>query len=184
MSVFIIYASPNPNGVCAQCAAEMAGAFAANGLEVQTLQLQTASLQPCRCCGTGWGSCTHGQCVLDDAFETIYETMRDAEALVLITPVYWHDLAEPLKLLLDRVRRCDLRGGNHWLKGKKTLIAAVAKGTSNGIIHCLDNLGYTLNHLELDVRDRLPVTAFSRAYMLPALRGAAESLAALLRAEQ
>lgn len=50
---------------------------------------------------------SEGRCVINDDFSEDYQRLVSAEAIVWITPVYWHDLAENLKAFLDRLRRCE-----------------------------------------------------------------------------
>ena len=117
-----------------------------------------------------------GRCVINDDFSEDYQRLVSAEAIVWITPVYWHDLAENLKAFLDRLRRCETRR-NHFLKGKKSLLVACAGGTGLGAIQCLDRLEDTLGHMDIVAVDRLPIIRFNREYMLPALLGAGRAFA-------
>ena len=81
-------------------------------------------------------------------------------------------MAEPLKALLDRVRRCDCKV-NHALNGKKAMIVACAGGSGNGAVRCLGLMEDTLKHMGMDVRERIPVTRFSSSYMPKAIQSAA-----------
>lgn len=177
MSIIIIYASPNKSGKCSEFSNIMRTAFQSKNLDTEIIELTECHLQSCICCANGWGTCQNGYCNQDLNFQNLYLKMKNADALVFISPVYWHDISEPLKILLDKVRRCDLREGNHWLKDKTSIFICIAKGTSNGIMHCMDSLGYTLNHLNLNVRDRIPVTSFSYEYMTAAAYAAALKMA-------
>ena len=112
-----------------------------------------------------------------DDFSEDYQRLVSAEAIVWITPVYWHDLAENLKAFLDRLRRWETRR-NQFLKGKKSLLVACAGGTGRGAIQCLDRLEDTLGHMDIVAVDRLPIIRFNREYMLPALLGAGRAFAA------
>ena len=62
-------------------------------------------------------------------------TAAAKDRIVLITPVYWHDLAENLKCLLDRMRRCET-DHNYHLQGKQCMLIACAGGTGLGAIQC------------------------------------------------
>lgn len=177
MSVLVINGSPNKDGRCAQCAVRLAKGFESKGHAVETVCLYDVKMGICNSCGTGWGNCAQGSCVLEDDFAALYESMSKAEAVCFVTPVYWHDLSEAMKMLVDRIRRCDLRaGGNHLLKGKPAIAVSVAKGTGHSGVRCLEALSYALNQLEMDVRDRILVTALSMPYMEDACEAAARTL--------
>ncbi|MDR2444221.1 MAG: NAD(P)H-dependent oxidoreductase [Deltaproteobacteria bacterium] len=85
-------------------------------------------------CGDGWGLCrSEGYSTIEDDFADIYSRFVSKNKIVLITPVYCHDLAENMKCWLDRMRRCDA-SHNYLLRGKKCLLVACAGGTGNGAI--------------------------------------------------
>ena len=169
MNVLLIWASPNADGLTAAAAKELQKGMETAGISPEMLHLNKQSIKHCLACKDGWGDCkAKGACVIEDDFAMIYEKMKDADGILFVTPVYWHDLAENLKSFLDRLRRCET-AHNHFLVGKKCLIVACAGGTGLGAIECLHNLEQTLSHMKMSVADRLPVIRVNRAYMLPAL---------------
>ncbi|MBR1896565.1 MAG: NAD(P)H-dependent oxidoreductase, partial [Pyramidobacter sp.] len=97
--------------------------------------------------------------------------MVKADGLAFVTAVYWQDLTEQFKALIDRLRRCEALT-NHDLSGKSCLLAACAGGTGRGAVNCLWNLEDSLSHMGMKAVDRLPVVQVNRGYMLDALRGA------------
>lgn len=180
MAVLVIWASPNPDGLTAAAKDSIVEGIEQAGGTVETVSLNSRAIERCRACNDGWGGCkSKGQCVIADDFYEVYQRMCDCDGIVFVTPVYWHDLAENLKSFLDRLRRCEA-SHNHFLKGKKCLLAACAGGSGNGATACLQRLEETLNHMGMTAVDRLPVIRFNRSYMLPALKQAgfcfAESL--------
>jgi multimeric flavodoxin WrbA len=44
---------------------------------------------------------------MDDDFAALHHRMLDADAYILVSPVYWGDLSETAKAFMDRVRRCE-----------------------------------------------------------------------------
>ncbi len=95
---------------------------------------------------------------------------------MLVTPVYWHDMAENMKALLDRMRRCE-PFTNHYLEGKRCMLVACAGGTGNGAVKCLRTMEETLGHMKMVPLERLPIIRFNKDYMLPALFHAGEMFA-------
>lgn len=175
MSVLVIWASPNMEGLTAAAKDKILEGLALSETSTEVVHLNRCDIKNCRACGDGWGLCrSKGQCVIKDDFAALYQQLAAADGIVWITPVYWHDLAECLKSFLDRLRRCET-GYNHLLQNKKCLLVACAGGTGLGAIECLHNMEETLRHMGMVCVDRLPVIRFNRAYMLPALIGAGQA---------
>lgn len=181
MALTIIWASPNDDGLTAAAKDQiLAGVLSAGG-DVDVLHLNKRDIRRCFICEDGWGICrSEGRCIIPDDFADIYGKVLAGEGVVWITPVYWHDLAENLKAFLDRLRRCET-GHNHLLKDRKCLLVACAGGTGRGATKALVHFEETLNHMGMIAVDRLPITQFSRGYMLPAVRQAGQSFAKSLR---
>ncbi|WP_458861948.1 flavodoxin family protein [Acidaminobacterium chupaoyuni] len=175
MSVLVIWSSPNENGLTAKCKSAAVGGVLEFNMTCDEIPLNRLSIQRCQVCDSGYGQCAEGSCVLNDEMNRVYKMMAEADGIILVTPVYWHDPSEPMQALLDRVRRCDCKK-NHWLKDKKIMLVACAGGSGNGAIHCLETLEMTMKHMGANVRERLPVTRFSQDYMPLAIRAAAWQL--------
>lgn len=176
MSIPIIWCSPNQDGLTAACKEAALRGVSSAGKSVEPIQLNALSIERCRVCGNGYGDCKEkGTCVIDDDLAEVYQKMVDAEAVVFITPVYWHDLSEPLKALMDRVRRLETVH-NHFLKEKPCIFVAAAGGSGRGTSYCMLNMEETLGHIGMVPRDRLPITRFSREYMLKAIEASAKHL--------
>ena len=173
MSMLIIWASPNQDGLTAKCKQAAVDGILEYGMECSEVHLNRLNIGRCQVCGNGFGLCsTQGTCVMDDDFNRLYALMKRSDAIVLVTPVYWHDMAEPMKALLDRVRRCATKA-ERGMEGKKILLVACAGGTGNGVVECLQSIEIVMKHMHANVRDRLPVTRFSADYMPRAIRSAA-----------
>lgn len=177
MSIMVIWASPNQDGLTANATRQIITGIQVCDQEVNEVHLNHLDMKRCLACGNGWGKCqSEGKCMLPDAFQSIYEQMVKADGIVFVTPVYWHDMAENLKSFLDRLRRCET-AYNHYLKGKPCLLVACAGGSGLGAIPCLDKLEQTLDHMKMEAIDRLPIIQFNKEYMLPALSEAGTAFA-------
>jgi multimeric flavodoxin WrbA len=158
-TVFLI-SSRNPTGQTARAAAAMAAGLEAEGAQTQTHLLPTMSLERCRQCeDNGWGICrSEGSCVIEDDFASLVEAMAAADAVVFATPVYFSDLSESLRALLDRLRRTRMSKtpqGN--LAEKPAVGICVAGGGGRGAPACATSLTEVLLRCGFDVRDVLPV---------------------------
>ena len=176
MSIAVVWASPNAEGLTAHCKEQVLKGIQRANQEAEAIQLNALKLERCRVCGGGFGACNSGGCIIEDDLESVYQKLRAADKIVWITPVYWHDIAEPLKALLDRLRRMETRH-NHALSGKPCLLIAAAGGSGNGAVRALGLLEDTLKHMQMVPLDRLPITQFSKTYMLEAMEKAAQAFA-------
>ena len=63
------------------------------------------------------------------------------------------------------------------MSGKPCLLIAAAGGSGNGAVRALGLLEDTLKQMQMVPLDRLPITQFSRVYMLEAMEKAAQAFA-------
>ena len=85
MSILFINGSPNKNGNTAKPAAKLL-----TGKEYETLELVDYKLY------------AYGQKFEDDQFSEILEKMKEADTIVIGSPVYWHNMCGAVRNLLDR----------------------------------------------------------------------------------
>jgi len=177
MKIEVIWSSPNTDGLTAAAAEQVCEGIREAGGEAVSVQLNRCEVAHCRACGNGWGRCSsEGCCVIEDDFAALYDALQVADAVVWVTAVYWHEMTEAMKAMMDRLRRCET-AHNHALKGKKCLMVACAGGSGRGAISCLYQMEEAMNHMGMVPVDRLPVTRANRAYMLPALKAAGRAFA-------
>ena len=100
MKVLIINGSPKKNGNTALAAEAMAGVFAEEGIETETVQAGSVSVSGCKGCGFCHAN---GKCVTDDIVNETAEKFREADGLVLMSPVYYASPNGNLISLLDRL---------------------------------------------------------------------------------
>lgn len=177
MKLLMIWASPNKDGLTAVATERVQHGIEQTGVSVETIHMNRLTIKHCLACKNGWGDCrAKGSCVIRDDFMDLYEKIKETEGFVLVTPVYWHDMAENLKSFLDRLRRCET-GKNHFLRNKQSMLVACAGGTGLGAISCLSHMEDVLSHMKIVTVDRLPIIQFNKAYMLPALTEAGKAFA-------
>jgi len=179
MSVIVISASPNEEGLTAACATAAVDGVRMAGGRAEEVRLNDLELGMCQACDDGWGPCrTDHACQVEDAFQALHARVLDADALVLVTPVYWHEMSESAKAFTDRLRRCEAtRGNESGLAGKPVIAVAAAGGSGSGMITCLASMERWIKHTGATVYDLLPVNRWSREYKLAAIRAASHSMA-------
>ncbi len=179
MSFLIVSASPNRDGLTAACAQAAAEGIRSAGAEVEEVRLAEAGVGMCRACGNGWGPCRQEhRCQTEDGFQQLHARAGGADGLVLVTPVYWGELAESARAFTDRLRRCEAsRGrGTSLLAGKPVIAVAAAGGSGNGTVSCLASMERWIQHVQARPFDLIPVNRWSRTYKLAAIKEAGRAM--------
>ena len=179
MKVIVISSSPNEDGLTAACAAAAAEGVRLGGGQVEEVRLNDLNVGMCQACGNGWGTClADHECQTEDDFQALHARVRQADAYVLVTPVYWGEMSESAKALTDRLRRCEAtRDDESSLFGKPVVAVAAAGGSGGGMVSCLTSMERWIGHVRARVFDLIPVNRWSRDYKLAAIRAAARAMA-------
>ncbi len=159
-NVLMILGSRNPDGQTATAAEALADGCRSAGATVDAVYLPQKQLERCRQCDDdGWGLCRRGDsCVIDDDLAPLMEAMSDADLVVVATPVYFGDLSESMKALLDRVRRVAVnRADSNPLVDKPCVGIAVAGGGGGGSFSCLYSLERILQTCGFRIVDQVSV---------------------------
>ena len=100
MKVLMINGSPRKNGNTMVALQEMQKIFEANDVEVEILHVGGMDIRGCIACG----KCERTKgCVLDGFVNEVAEKLRNADGLVLGSPVYYASAHPTLVALLDRL---------------------------------------------------------------------------------
>jgi len=174
MKILVISSSPNDDGLTSACAAAAAVGLAEAGGVVEEVCLNDLKVGMCKACDRGWGTCLEEhECQELDDFQALHAQVRQADGLVLVTPVYWGEMSESAKAFTDRLRRCEAnRDGGSALEGKPVLAVAAAGGSGGGMITCLGSMERWIQHMHARVFDLIPVNRWSRDYKLVAIHSA------------
>ena len=159
MKIAGIFGSRNPEGQTARAADALLQAMANSGWETERVLLPDKTIERCRQCDArGWGLCrSEGKCVIEDDFETLATGLRNADAALFATPVYFSDLSESIRAFLDRLRRCTRHeSGKAGIEGKPAIGVCVAGGGGGGAPACTVSLEKVLSTCGFDVVDMVP----------------------------
>jgi len=115
--VVIVMGSPRKNGNSATLAQSVAEGARAAGADVESFYLHEMDIKPCTACDVCRED-TATDCNIDDDMQSLYPKLRQADALVIASPIYWFTVAAQTKLFMDR---CYALGGpqGNALKGKR-----------------------------------------------------------------
>lgn len=100
MKVLIINGSPKKNGNTSLAVQEMEKVFTSLGVEVDNIQIGNKNIRGCIACK----KCVEtGKCVFDDAVNEIAPKFKEADGLVVASPVYYASANATLIAFLDRL---------------------------------------------------------------------------------
>lgn len=100
MKVLLLNGSPRSNGNTALALREMEEIFRENGVEPETVQVGQRDIRGCIACRR----CAElGKCVFDDAVNELAPKFREADGLVIASPVYYASANATLIACLDRL---------------------------------------------------------------------------------
>ena len=108
MKVIGIVGSPRKNGNTELLTAHTLRAISEEGLDTELIRLAGLEIKPCNACMV----CREGEsCPIEDDLFPIYLKMKEAEGIVLASPVYFGSATAQIKALLDRVGYISLAHG-------------------------------------------------------------------------
>jgi multimeric flavodoxin WrbA len=160
MNSLMICGSTNPNGQTAQAAAAFGEGLELVGFSTETIFLPKMNIECCRQCGdNGWGICrTDGKCIIPDDLAPILEKIGNADLVVFGSPVYYSDLSESMRALLDRLRRVNQNQPTRPTpQGIPAVGICVAGGGGGGAPNCCVQLEKIITTAGFDVWDMVPV---------------------------
>jgi multimeric flavodoxin WrbA len=193
MKILIISGTPKQDGICDSLVKTALAAANESGVEPEAIKLAEYNLPHCKMCGDGWGICFgKHECEFGGDFNMLQEKCREADAFIYITPVYWSEVSETLKLFLDKLRRCqatkqwnkDDKSGGSFIAGKPSILVANAGGGGGGIINTLDQMERAIAHMggnsqprgNRGVYDYIAVNRWNQEYKRESLKAAVKSM--------
>jgi len=186
MQILVLSGSRNRQGKTAQVINAILKGVTKAGGTAESLFLTELKLERCRQCNDdGWGVCrSEGRCIIEDDFASVIAKIKAADILVFANPVYFGDLSESMRVLLERFRRTRFTrppqgapgmppfGGG----GTPAIGLCFAGGSGNGTISCCASLERVLQTCGLDVVDMIPVRRQNLEFKLPLLEKVGEWL--------
>jgi len=109
MKVLIVNGSPHREGNASVAVAELARTFAAEGIVIETVELGIKRVSGCLGC---YQCAKLGKCVVGDIVNDAADKLREADGMVVVSPVYYASPNGTLVSFLDRLFlscRCDKR---------------------------------------------------------------------------
>ncbi|MFC2009042.1 flavodoxin family protein [Chloroflexota bacterium] len=114
MKALGISGSPRPDGNCMLITGHALKAMAEEGFEAELLSLAGLKILGCDAC---MACMKEERCIIEDDLMPIYEKMKEADAIIISTPVYFGSATALVKGLLERTGYI-VRNNRGTFKGK------------------------------------------------------------------
>lgn len=114
------------------------------GIETELIQLAGKVIEPCKAC---WACGSQKNCIhQNDSFHDVFEKMKEADAILLGSPVYAANISANMQALLERAAVVsDMHSEAGLFKHK--VGAAVVSARRGGALHAVDTMNHVfLNH--------------------------------------
>jgi multimeric flavodoxin WrbA len=99
LKVLGIAGSPRRNGNTDLLLQEAVKGAVSKGAESRTIVLAEMNIAPCRHCD---GCIETGRCVIDDDMQLVHQLLREADRLILASPIFFMGLTAQTKAMVDR----------------------------------------------------------------------------------
>ena len=141
MKVVAFLGSPRIDGNTELLLNETVRAARDLGHEVKVHKLNLMRIKPCQDCG---GCDKNGICIIDDDMTGVYQDIREADRIVLASPIFFFGMSAQAKAMVDRCQSfwCEkyllektIPEGPHGRKGLLILVGGMKKDIG---IHCGD----------------------------------------------
>ncbi|HOD36896.1 MAG TPA: flavodoxin family protein [Syntrophales bacterium] len=124
--VLVLLGSPRRKGNSTILAGKIAEGAKSKGASIHTVYLHGLNIEPCKACYACQKPKSRG-CSIDDDMQAIYRAMREANAWVLASPVYWFTMSAQMKLWMDRCLAFPAYGKDPF-EGKRIAVAMAYGG--------------------------------------------------------
>ncbi len=147
----IVNGSPRRNGNCAVLVEQAAAGARANGAHVEIFNLGELNIHPCDACE----SCqeANGVCVIQDDMQKLYPHLRQADAILIASPIYWFSVSAQTKIFIDRCYALQGAVGN--LLGAKRFGVMLTYGDvdpyTSGAVNAIRMFQDIMRYLEADL---------------------------------
>ncbi len=131
-NVVLVMGSHRSNGNTAYWVHKMTEKLSEMGILSTVIDVGKMAITPCidcSYCKNNWG-----RCVFDDDMTQVYQTLKEADIMIIATPVYFNGVTSRLKTLVDRCQmifHCDFTHNKPFVDaldicGKKGYIVSVS----------------------------------------------------------
>jgi multimeric flavodoxin WrbA len=156
--VVVLKGSPRKAGNSATLADQVTAGAESVDAQVESFYLHGMDIQPCDACDSCQGT-EDIDCVIEDDMHILYPKLREADAVLFASPVYWFTITAQLKLVIDRFYglTADIdEPENHVFAGKRIGIVLTYGGDDpydSGAINAIRMFQDTFNYVPAEIVD-------------------------------
>lgn len=99
MKIIALLGSPRKGGNTELLLSEAIKGIEDSGFPVEVFNLNSMNILPCQDCS---GCNETGICIYDDDMTKIYEAIREADRVILASPIFFFSLSAQTKIMIDR----------------------------------------------------------------------------------
>jgi len=115
MKIMVLLGSPRKSGNSATLANQLIKGAENKGADVDKIYLNALDITPCQGCEK-CRSTSSSKCVIKDDMHNLYAKLGTAEAIVIVSPVYFFNFSAQTKIFIDRCYA--LGSSKDFFKGK------------------------------------------------------------------
>lgn len=143
MNILVLNGSPRPNGNTAKMVASFREGAESVGSKVTVVDVCKKHISGCIACEYCHTK-GNGQCIQKDDMQEVYDVLKDADMLVLASPIYYHGISGQLKCVIDRFYSAAYPVGPKNLKKVAMFLSSGASRQYDGADYSFKNdfLGY------------------------------------------
>ncbi|MCT4640059.1 MAG: flavodoxin family protein [Bacteroidales bacterium] len=144
MKVLLISSSPRAKSRTLELATNTLETLNRLGVQTEIYSVRGKDIKHCRACNR----CkVTGNCVINDDMQELYSKLKEADGIIIASPVYFYDINSQLKTIIDRTYAVQPMNGN---KVGATIVTAGSIGHSGAIktietfftVHGIANTGF------------------------------------------
>ena len=144
--IVILNGSPRKKGNTSRLTASFAEGAESSGNEVTEFFLQEMEIHGCRGCFGGHSS-RDCPCVQKDGMAAIYPKVKEADVIVLASPLYYWTISGQLKSAMDRLFALE-EGDGQKLRGNGKAGVLLMAAEGNGFEDSLNYFNHLMEHLQ------------------------------------
>ena len=148
MKIVIVNGSPRKKGNCETAIKKMAAIFEEQQIDVEVLHVGNKKIQGCMACNKCATMRNESCSIASDKVNEYIKVMKEADGIILVSPVYFAGVAGTMKAFLDRIFYVSAVNGNLFRHKAGTAFVALRR---SGGISTLNELSHYLSFSEMFV---------------------------------
>ena len=147
MNILVLSGSPRPKGLSRQMVSAFRQGAEEAGHTVTVFDVCSMDIHGCRACEY-CHTRGNGRCIQHDDMQLIYDALKEAELLVLASPIYYHNMSGQLKCAIDRFYSAAYPDRPEHLRGAAIILASGDRDIYDGALYSF--YGDFVGYLELE----------------------------------